>query len=361
MFSTARDLFSPRTSVRIWLVIICVMLVTMVSIGGITRLTGSGLSITDWKPIMGAIPPLNDADWEVAFEKYRQIPQYRLVNEGMPLSEFKFIFFWEWFHRLLGRLIGIVVLLPGAFFFVRGHLGRPLAKAVCIGFLLGGLQGALGWFMVMSGLTERVSVSHYRLAAHFGLALVILAYFVSLTRAVFTGDRALAEDQVAAADWLRPKFRWLVALFAIQIVYGAFVAGMKAGFAFNTFPLMAGHFAPPNLWELTPVLANLVDNPATVQWIHRQLGWIAFLAANGIWIGLLLRRTPRGSVRRWTTGLAHMTLVQFLLGVATLVYGVPLGLGVAHQAGAAMIVVILSLLGQTLRTTPTASGINASH
>ena len=343
----------PQTrSVKIWLITICAFLTAMVSIGGITRLTGSGLSITDWAPIMGAIPPLSEVAWQIAFEKYQQIPQFKLVNSGISIDEFKSLFFWEWFHRLIGRLIGVVVLVPGIYLSIRGQLSRPIAKRVLIGFILGGLQGALGWFMVKSGLSERTSVSHFRLAAHLSLALVILSYFVWLTRSVMIANRSLTPEKIsvelAAAEFIRPKFTLLAALFVLQIIYGAFVAGMKAGKAFNTFPLMAGSFIPGNLFELEPLWSNLFNNPATVQWIHRTLGWTVFLFANGLWISLRVKKFPRSQVRTWTTALAHMTIVQFIVGVLTLLHAVPVGLGVFHQFGAAVIVILLTVLAHTL-------------
>lgn len=341
-------LFNDRTAVRAWLLGICALILAMVAIGGVTRLTGSGLSITDWAPIMGAIPPMSDAEWEAAFAKYREIPQFKILNATMGLDEFKTIYFWEWFHRLVGRLIGVVSFLPGLYFFARGRISKRLALRVLGGIALGGMQGALGWFMVKSGLSERTSVSHYRLAAHLGLALVILAYFVSLTRSVFVGDRALPASEVGAAAFLRPKFRALAVLFVLQILYGAFVAGLKAGYAFNTFPLMDGRLVPANLLAFQPAWTNIFENPATVQWIHRVLGWFAFFSATGLWLALIVRKAPRGELRRVTTGLAHMTIVQFLLGVATLVYGVPVALGAIHQFGAAIIVIFLTLLGHGL-------------
>jgi len=346
--SPENSLYNERPAVRAWLVAICVLITAMVSIGGVTRLTGSGLSITDWKPIMGAIPPLSHAEWEIAFAKYREIPQFRVVNSTMDLAQFKSIFFWEYFHRLVGRLIGVVTFLPGLYFWARGRISKRLAARALLGIVLGGLQGALGWFMVMSGLSERVSVSHFRLAAHLSLALVILSYFVALTRSVFTGDRPVSPAERPTRAFLRPKFKWIAALFALQIVYGAFVAGLKAGFAFNTFPLMAGGFAPPNLLALDPAWTNAFENPATVQWIHRCLGWLAFFSANALWIALLRRKAPRGPIRRWTTGLAHMTIAQFALGIATLVLVVPVPLAALHQLGAAVIVILLTLLGHTL-------------
>ena len=353
------SLKNERPAVRFWLVSVCVLITAMISIGGVTRLTGSGLSITDWKPIMGAIPPLNAAEWEAAFAKYREIPQFRLLNSTMNVGDFQSIFFWEYFHRLVGRLIGVVAFLPGIVFWIRGRISKRLALRVLLGVALGGLQGALGWFMVKSGLSERTSVSHFRLAAHLSLALLILAYFVSLTRSVFTGDRPLAASEREAFDFLRPKFKILVALFALQIIYGAFVAGLKAGFAFNTFPLMAGSFAPPNLWTFTPMWTNAFENPATVQWIHRCLGWIVFFSANGVWIALLYRKVPRGEIRRLAAALAHFTILQFALGVATLLAVVPVALGALHQLGAAILVILLTLLGHTLRRGPSKSSPDA--
>jgi cytochrome c oxidase assembly protein subunit 15 len=343
------DLYHSNRAVRAWLVTICVIITVMVSIGGITRLTGSGLSITDWAPIMGAIPPLSEADWQGAFEKYRQIPQYRLQNSHLSLGDFKFLYFWEWFHRLVGRLIGIVSIIPGIWFFIRGRISKRLALRVLFGVFLGGLQGALGWFMVKSGLIERTSVSHYRLAAHLVLALIILAYFVWLARSVFVGEKPAAQDESSTSAFVRPFYPFVVFLFSLQIVYGAFVAGMKAGFAFNTFPLMAGAVVPSNLLELTPTWLNLFENPATLQWIHRTLGWIVFFSTNGLWIALIWRRTPRDVTYRQVAALAQMTIAQFGLGVATLVWVVPLPLAVLHQFGAAVLVILLARMGHALR------------
>lgn len=320
----------------------------MVSIGGITRLTGSGLSITDWNPIMGAIPPLSHAAWMEAFEKYQQIPQYKIVNSHISLGDFQFLYFWEWFHRLVGRLVGVVSFLPGIYFYARKKISRRLAARVLLGVLLGGLQGALGWFMVKSGLVERTSVSHFRLAAHLALALLILAYFVWLTRSVFVDDRPLAKNQAPARAFIAGKYPYLVVLFSLQIIYGAFVAGSKAGFAFNTFPLMMGSVVPSNLLEFSPTWTNFFMNTATLQWMHRMFGWIVFFFANALWIGILRQKTPRGEIRRWVTGLAHMTIMQFALGVATLVLVVPIPLGVLHQLGAAVLVILLTILGHTL-------------
>ncbi len=338
---------SDSRAVQLWLFSICAMITTMVSIGGITRLTGSGLSITDWAPILGVVPPLTDEAWQAAFAKYQEIPQYKLINSAIGLADFKFLFFWEWFHRLVGRLVGIVVLVPGILFWFRGKISARLARRVLLGFFLGGFQGALGWFMVKSGLSERTSVSHFRLAAHLSLALLILAYFVWLARSVAIGKNFRVSEPVAYS-FVRPKYPFLVALLVLQIIYGAFVAGLKAGKAFNTFPLMAGSFVPSNLLEFSPLWLNAFENPATVQWIHRTFAWAVFIATMGIWITLARRKTSRGPIRRFSTGLAHLVLMQFILGVFTLVYAVPVTLGVLHQLGAALIVIFLTLLGHAL-------------
>jgi cytochrome c oxidase assembly protein subunit 15 len=346
--ASADSLFHADRGVRIWLIACCALITAMVTIGGITRLTGSGLSITDWAPIMGAIPPLNEADWNAAFAKYREIPQFKLVNPDITLSGFKFLFFWEWFHRLVGRSIGLVTFLPGIWFYATKRISRRLALRVLLGIVLGGLQGALGWFMVKSGLSERVSVSHFRLAAHLSLALVILSYFVWLTLSVFLGDRPVERDQLRARAFLRPRLAPYLALIGLQIVYGAFVAGMKAGYGFNTFPLMDGMLVPRNLLAFEPAWVNAFENPATLQWIHRSLGWLVFFSSLGLWLSVRAR-APRGEIRRPMTGLAHLVFVQFLLGVGTLLTVVSLPFAVLHQLGAAMVVVFATWLAHAMK------------
>jgi len=324
-----------------WLVSIAILITIMVSIGGITRLTGSGLSITDWKPIMGAIPPLTDLDWQETFAKYQASPQGTQVNHQMALPEFKFIFFWEYFHRLVGRLIGFVSLVPLVYFWARKKISRRLAGRVLIGVALGGLQGALGWFMVKSGLVDLPAVSHFRLAAHLGLALFILAYFVWLIQDFRTGRSAISVENPARIRSLKTHFSALRALFILQIAYGAFVAGLKAGFGFNTFPKMAGQWFPGNFWALDPAWINPFENPASVQWIHRTLGWCVLVTAAAFLFRVRRAAVPR-EIRIWGASLGHMTFVQFLLGVATLVLVVPIPLAVLHQFGAALIVILLT-------------------
>jgi len=332
------------SQVRTWLISICVMVTLMVVIGGVTRLTGSGLAITDWAPIMGAIPPLSDSDWQTTFAKYQATPQYLKVNEGMPLSEFKFIFFWEYFHRLVGRSIGLVVLVPMFFFWRRKKIDRSLIKKVLFGFALGGLQGFLGWFMVKSGLIDNPAVSHFRLAAHLVLALFILGYFTWLV----CGYSWVNSTTSPAPPGMIRNFRIVKTLILIQIIYGAFVAGLKAGWAFNTFPKMAGEWIPGNLWVMAPTWVNAFENPATVQWIHR---WIGVMILIGTPLVALQIKKSQGfsHSKRWGMGLKHMIYIQFLLGVFTLVLKVPLALGVLHQLGAAIIIVILTALSHALK------------
>lgn len=324
--------------VAIWLSATCVFILLMIMVGGITRLTDSGLSIVEWQPIMGAIPPLNEAEWLQAFEKYKQYPEYQLVKAGMSLDEFKFIFFWEYFHRLLGRLIGVVFFIPFMIFLVKGNLKTPGLKGkLFVGFVLGGLQGLMGWYMVKSGLVDRPDVSHYRLAAHFCLALLIIGYlfwiFMQLTD---------AQAERRSAD--KAMFKFSLAFFGlvgIQIVYGAFVAGLDAGIGYNTFPLMNGQFFPRQILFLEPAWMNFFDHPPGVQFVHRILGMLVGAAA--IALVVFAWKRPLDVVQKrafYLVGL--LVMIQFTLGVMTLVMKVPLTLASMHQMGACLL--LLSLL-----------------
>lgn len=318
-----------RKPVIAWLASVCALIVLMVVVGGITRLTGSGLSITDWKPIMGAIPPLNAADWGDAFRKYQEIPQFKLENAGMTLSRFKFIFFWEYTHRLLGRLVGVAFLLPWLWFLRKGAFDRRLAVRLGVGFVLGGLQGALGWFMVMSGLVDRVSVSQYRLAAHLALALLVLGYLFWILLDLRTGPSAERTE----APRLRGPLLAVTALLSLQILYGALVAGLKAGFGYNTFPTMNGHWFPEGFFQYEPAWLNLFESRAGVQFVHRMLAWSLALSIVGIWI-FARKLALNARQARAMNALLAMVGAQFLLGVLTVVLVVPLPLAAAHQLGA---------------------------
>lgn len=311
------------------------MILVMIGVGGATRLTGSGLSITEWRPIMGALPPLSAADWQEAFDKYRQIPQYTLVNKGMSLDEFKVIFWWEWGHRLLGRLIGVVFAVPLLWFWWRGAIDGRLGKRLLGLLVLGGLQGAMGWFMVMSGLTERVSVSQYRLAAHLGLAILILGAVVWVAL-----DLSERKPRGIRLDTMSPAQRRMafivLGLVFLQILLGAFVAGLKAGFTYNTWPLMDGKIIPNGLFSMTPWWINLFDNITTVQFNHRVMAYVVLGAV--AWHAWSVQRVADdGSVSGSAWALLAAVLAQAALGVWTLIEVVPLSLGILHQACAAIV------------------------
>lgn len=318
--------------VRLWLYVVAAMIVAMVVVGGATRLTESGLSITEWKPVTGALPPLSQADWQAEFDKYKAIPQYEILNKGMGLEGFKRIFWWEWGHRLLGRLIGFAFLLPFLWFAIRGVLkGRLLAR--CLGlFVLGGLQGAVGWWMVASGLTERVSVSQYRLAIHLTLACVILAAIVAVARSL------VPEAMRAAPGRIRGTAGLILGVVLLQIFAGGLVAGLDAGMAYNTWPLMDGHLIPPatQLAAAEPFWRNLFENALTVQFDHRMIAY-------ALWALTLLHALDAsptgGTVARRAWVLFALVSAQALLGILTLVHQVPLDLALTHQFGATIVLI----------------------
>lgn len=318
--------------VRLWLFAVAALVVVMVSVGGATRLTGSGLSITEWKPIMGALPPLSAADWQEAFEKYRQIPQYKQINRGMSLDAFKTIFWWEWGHRFLARLVGVAFLVPFLVFLGLGYIRRSLVPRMVGLFALGGLQGFIGWYMVASGLSERVSVSQYRLALHLGLAFVILGALV--WAALTLGDEGKPRQ---------PRRWWkggvlLLAVAFLQVELGALVAGMKAGLAYNTWPLMDGQLVPKGLFVMQPWVLNLFENAMTVQFNHRVMAYVLTgLVAYQLWRITMGTSTP--AQRTSALALGVLTLVQVALGIWTLLAQVPLYLGLVHQFGAAILFV----------------------
>jgi heme a synthase len=317
------------TPVRVWLLTVAAFVFLLVSVGGATRLTGSGLSITEWKPIMGIVPPLSEADWHDAFEKYRQIPQYEQVNKGMTLAAFKRIFWWEWTHRFLGRLVGFAFLVPFLALLAAGRIARQLLPRLVGIFALGGLQGLVGWYMVSSGLADRISVSQYRLAVHLGLAILILG---ALLWVALSLDEKREERGAAA-----PGSGWAAAIAAlvfVQILLGALVAGMKAGMGYNTWPLMDGRLIPDGLGVMQPWYLNLFENAMTVQFNHRMVAYaVALAVAWHVW--RTLRASGDARIRGTAIVLAGATLLQVLLGIWTLLAQVPLSLGLAHQAGAA--------------------------
>ncbi len=326
---------SQRRPIRVWLWCIAAMTLAIVIIGGITRLTLSGLSIVEWRPFTGIIPPLTDADWRATFAQYQQFPEYQTWRSGMTLAEFKFIFFWEYLHRLVARVIGVVFLVPFVLFWVRGFFNPPLLRRTLLLFALGAAQGVMGWLMVMSGLVDRPSVSHYRLAAHLTLAFLIFGYALWLVREL---SLETARTVIGPGP-ARLMIRGLTAVgivLAIQVVWGAFTAGLKAGRFYPTFPLMAGGLIPPDLLRLEPAARNFLENPPAVQWLHRVIGTLLGVLVIVFAMRVYRARTDAGS-RRFAGALVLLVATQYLLGVLTLVNLVPIGLGVAHQALAAIL------------------------
>ncbi len=303
----------------------------MILIGGATRLTDSGLSLTEWQPILGAIPPLSEADWQRAFEAYQTIPEYTELKRGMCLDAFKTMYWWVWAHRFLGRLIGVAFYVPFIVFWGLGYIPRPLLPRLIGLFLLGGLQGAVGWYMVKSGLVARTDVSQYRLAAHFGVALVILGYTLWLLFGL-GGERhaAIASARGRSASWIAGL---VLALIFVQMLAGALVAGLDAGMGFNTWPLINGAFVPPGLGEAQPFYLNLFENPLTVQFDHRMLGYAVVVASIAQVLWLVLRGASQSLIGSALT-LGLFAVLQATIGVWTLLLAVPITLGVAHQAGA---------------------------
>jgi cytochrome c oxidase assembly protein subunit 15 len=319
-------LSKPHRAVRWWLISVAALIALMVLVGGATRLTESGLSIVEWKPVTGSVPPLSEAQWIDAFEAYKKIPQYRELNAGMSLSEFKEIFWWEWSHRLLGRFIGVAYLLPFLFFLWRGGLSGELKRRLWLLFGLGGLQGAVGWWMVASGLTERVEVSQYRLATHLVLALLIFAGIV------WTVRRLAERPPIAAPARLRFTSVLLLVVTFVQIYFGALVAGLRAGRAYNTWPQIDGAFIPSaeRLWFETPWWRNMFDNVLTVQFEHRMTAYALFaLAALHAFDAVRSRAGLAASGALW---LLAAVSVQAVLGILTLLNQVPIDLALSHQA-----------------------------
>ena len=309
---------NDRRAVGAWLLACAALVFLIVVVGGVTRLTRSGLSIVEWQPLIGAIPPLSAADWEALFAKYRETPEFRLVNFDLTLAGFKTIFWWEYVHRLLGRLIGLVFFLPFLYFLIKGKVKGTLAWKLAGIFVLGGLQGALGWYMVKSGLVDDPRVSHFRLTAHLGVALLIFAaqLWVALGL-LFPGKEPFGKGVALPV---------LVFLMALS---GGMVAGLRAGYAYNTFPLMNGHVVPPEILMLEPWWMNFFYNMATVQFVHRGFFWLlAVLIPLAWWRG---RASPSAHV------LMAAFVLQASLGIATLLAGVPVLLAAAHQGGAVLL------------------------
>jgi cytochrome c oxidase assembly protein subunit 15 len=324
--------------IRLWIGCLAALVFAMVVVGGATRLTQSGLSIVEWKPVTGVIPPLSQADWQVEFEKYKTIPQYERVNRGMSLAEFKTIFWWEWSHRLLGRLIGAAFALPFLWFLWRGFIDRGLAVALAGIFMLGAVQGAVGWWMVASGLTERVSVSQYRLAFHLTLACLIYAALVRTADRVAMGAPAATPRRIALGATS------LLVLVLVQIYLGALVAGLHAGLIYNTWPLIDGGLVPKASNLLFDRLAwrNFFENPLTVQFDHRMVAY-ALVALALLHLGDVFRNVENRRLRTGAALLAVAVCAQAAIGIITLVASAPIGLAMLHQAMALVVLTVATL------------------
>ena len=323
-------LLRNRKLVRGWLYLVLLALFALILVGGATRLTESGLSITEWKPIHGVIPPLNQEEWQAEFELYQKIPQYEQLNRGMTLDEFKTIFWWEWVHRLLARGIGFLFALPLIYFWATRRIERGLGPKLVGLLALGGLQGAIGWWMVSSGLAERVSVSQYRLATHLTLAAIIFAAIVAIAR-------GLSKHTQAPADRSTQRFAFIVMLVVlVQIYLGGLVAGLDAGLSYNTWPLMDGSLIPGGLFIQHPAWVNLFENPKTVQFVHRCGAYLLLVLA--LWHMIRTRRDLPGTTHaRRALVLFHLVLLQAIVGIVTLVMQVPLHGALMHQ-GLALVV-----------------------
>ncbi|MGQ0828529.1 MAG: COX15/CtaA family protein [Bacteroidota bacterium] len=321
---------NPHRPIIIWLLAGCFLIYAMVVIGGITRLTHSGLSMVEWNMIVGSMPPMNDADWQEPFEKYKQSPEYRIINNQFTLEEFKSIYWWEYTHRMLGRTIGLVFFIPFCYFWVKKKFDTPLLKKMILLLILGSFQGVLGWFMVKSGLQKEPHVSHYRLAAHLISAFTVFGF--TFWYAMDLIYPAAAEENNAKKKITRYA-KIMFGLIVLQIIYGAFVAGLKAGLFYNTFPKMSGSFMPETVTAYEPFWKNFMENPAGVQFIHRCLAYVVTIFVLFVWEhARTIQLTPLQ--RKASNVMLATVAIQFILGVITILYAVPVAMGVLHQTGA---------------------------
>ena len=332
--------------IAIWLLACCAVIFAMIILGGVTRLTGSGLSMVQWEPIMGVLPPMNQAEWEETFHLYQQFPEYQVKNFAMSLDEFKSIFWFEYAHRVLGRSIGVIFLLPFLFFLVRGQIQRSLTPKLITMFVLGGLQGLMGWYMVKSGLVDDPHVSQYRLTAHLGLAIVIYAYMfwvaLDLLYPNIDAKARTANRQLAGVSLT------ITVLIFITALSGGLVAGTRAGFAFNTFPLMDGRLIPVGLFDQSPAWRNFFENIVTVQFDHRVLAMVLLLIIPVFW-GVAKNTQQEGRIRTGLHLLLAALALQLTLGISTLLLVVPVALAAAHQGGAVILLTASLYVSHQLR------------
>ena len=330
--STSYNLNRRDVIIATWLIVVIAMVFAMIVLGGVTRLTHSGLSMVEWKPITGWLPPLNETAWMEVFDKYKLSPEFQKINKHMDLDGFKSIFWFEFLHRLWGRLIGVVFFIPFIFFLVRGWVSKGLAPKLALMFVLGGLQGVIGWYMVKSGLVDRPDVSQYRLTAHFSLALIIIGTIEWVVLGLLFPKRIEVSEKPPLG-----RFAVIIGVWAfVTALSGGFVAGLDAGFAYNTFPLMDGDFLPSDLYQLSPFYLNLFEDITSVQFNHRLLAEALFVLVSIIWLkARSVELRPRG--RLAVNCLGAVVLVQVALGISTLLLVIPMALAAAHQAGAVIV------------------------
>ena len=347
-----------RGPIRLWLMVLFALVVLMIAVGGLTRLTDSGLSITEWKPVTGALPPMSAAAWDVEFEKYKAIPEYQLQNEGMSLDEFKTIYWWEWGHRQLGRFIGLVWALGFFFFLLTKRIPTGWTQRLLIPGILGGLQGAIGWWMVSSGLTgEMLDVASYRLAIHLGLAFVILGVLAWYILLLGRTEADLLQARRGREAKLFGMGTGLMHFALLQILLGALVAGIDAGRTFNDWPSMAGQFFPPAAFDLTPAWRNFFENAGLVQFMHRIAGYLMLIF--GIVVFVRARKSGNTATRAAFATVLAMLVLQMLLGIMTVLYIAPWHLAILHQLGAVLLFALI-LRARFLAQYPLAQSVRGS-
>lgn len=333
---------SSHVAVRRWLLSISLFVLLIVLVGGVTRLTRSGLSMVDWRPIMGIIPPIGEAEWTKVFEAYKQFPEYKHVNYNMNLAEFKGIFFWEYFHRILGRTVGLLFFVPWFYFILRRKIKGSLVFKTGFGFILGGMQGLMGWYMVKSGLVDMPQVSHFRLTAHLSLATIIIVYFYWLYLGLKNQDSPRASS-IRIPTEVRWLSRGLLGLVFIQILWGGFVAGLKAGKVFNTFPSMHGSYFPAGAFTEVPKWINFFNNKGLVQFVHRNIAYLIILTAVLLFV-TVSRKMGSCKMQKLTALILGSVVLQIVFGIATLLLFVPVSLASIHQVfGLILLLMVVNL------------------
>ncbi|MAH81316.1 MAG: heme A synthase [Rickettsiales bacterium] len=332
-----------KNNIVFWLLSIIFLTFIIISVGGITRLTGSGLSMVDWHPVYGILPPITLDQWNTIFEKYKLFPEYKIKNFSMTLSEFKFIFFWEYIHRILGRIIGLVIIVPYVFFLIKKKLNKELKRSGLILSIMVVIQGLIGWYMVKSGLINEPRVSHLRLALHLSGALVILQFSIWTLLSYFKSKRYTKTNLSITMFCFNTTL-----ILGLQIIYGAFTAGLKAGYGYNSFPKMSGEWLPLTAIQMMPFVKNLIYNPVMIQFMHRMLG-LLLLSCVIILVILIERSNLKSHIKVISRLIIGFTLVQYLLGIGVIIFYVPLSLAVIHQFGAVIVLSLFIILNHMLR------------